>query len=354
MKKAQIRQTIEMHLNKEIHYLKQGIKVLSLFFIDEVSKYRDYSRNDEKGDYQLWFEEEYTKLINLPKYKILHEKYGDYISKDASVVHEGYFAIDGKGRIKNSNGTTNDDETTYQLIMKDKERLLSFKEPIRFIFSHSALKEGWDNPNIFQVCTLVETKDTLTKRQKIGRGLRICVNQDGERVLEPKYNTLSVIANESYKEFASTLQKEFENDNFKFGIIEPISFTGIAVKQHDGNIAELSQKESEEIFNYLVKNEYMTSIGKITNKYHIDKYEDKFILPGQYESFTSKVMKRIDNLSREIEIKDASKKIPVKLNKKVQLSPEFTTLWNKIKQKTVYTINMDMDKFKKEAIKNSN
>lgn len=350
MKKAQIRQTIEMHLNKEIHYLKQGIKVLSLFFIDEVSKYRDYSRNDEKGDYQLWFEQEYTKLINLPKYKILHEKYGDYISKDASVVHEGYFAIDGKGRIKNSNGTTNDDETTYQLIMKDKERLLSFKEPIRFIFSHSALKEGWDNPNIFQVCTLVETKDTLTKRQKIGRGLRICVNQDGERVLEPKYNTLSVIANESYKEFASTLQKDLEKDNFKFGIIEPISFTGIAVKQHDGNIAELSQKESEEIFNYLVKNEYMTSIGKITNKYHIDKYEDKFILPGQYESFTSKVMKRIDNLSREIEIKDAAKKIPVKLNKKVQLSPEFTTLWNKIKQKTVYTINMDMDKFKKEAI----
>ena len=212
------------------------------------------------------------------------------------------------------------------------------------------MKEGWDNPNVFQVCTLVETKDTMTKRQKIGRGLRICVNQDGERVLEPKYNTLSVIANESYKEFASTLQKELESDNFKFGIIEPISFTGIAVKQHDGSLVELTQKESEEIFNYLVKYEYMTSKGKITNKYHQDKHNDTFVLPEQYESFTSKVMKRIDNLSREIEIKDASTKVAVKLNKEVQLSPEFVSLWNKIKQKTVYTINMDMDKFKKEAV----
>lgn len=350
MKRAQIHQTIEMHLNKETYLMNQGIKVLSLFFIDEVSKYRDYSREDEKGDYQRWFEEEYTKLIQLDKYKVLREKYGDYISTNPSAVHDGYFAQDGKGRVKNSSGTTNDDETTYQLIMKDKERLLSFDEPIRFIFSHSALKEGWDNPNVFQVCTLVETKDTMTKRQKIGRGLRICVNQNGERVLDPKYNTLSVIANESYKEFADTLQDELKKDNYKFGVIEPINFTGIAVKQYDGTVIELSQKQSEEIYNYLVENEYMTSKGKITNKYYQDKHDDKFVLPGQYESFTSKVMKRIDSLSREIEIKDASTKVPVKLNKEVQLSPEFVSLWNKIKQKTVYTINMDMDKFKREAV----
>ena len=350
IKKSQIRQTIEFHLNKEVHYLKQGIKVLSLFFIDEVAKYRDYDREDEKGDYQRWFEEEYSKLIGLPKYKVLREQYADYISLDPSKVHEGYFAKDGKGRIKNSNGTTNDDETTYELIMKDKERLLSFDEPIRFIFSHSALKEGWDNPNVFQVCTLVETKDTMTKRQKIGRGLRICVNQDGDRVLEPKYNTLSVIANESYKEFASTLQKELESDNFKFGIIEPISFAGIAVKQHNGSLIELTQNESEEIFKYLVANDYMTSKGKVTNKYHQDKHDEKFLLPGKYESFTTKVMKRIDNLSKEIEIRNAHEKIPVKLNKKVELSFEFTELWNKIKQKTVYSVNMDMDKLKKDAI----
>lgn len=350
VKRAQIHETIKSHLDKELHYIKQGIKVLSLFFIDEVAKYRDYSREDEKGDYQIWFEEEYKKLINQPRYKLLREDYGDYISLDPVAVHDGYFAQDGKGRIKNSSGKTNDDETTYQLIMKDKERLLSFDEPIRFIFSHSALKEGWDNPNIFQVCTLIETKDKMTKRQKIGRGLRICVNQNGERVTDAKYNTLSVIANESYKEFSKKLQKELETDNFKFGIIESISFSGISVKQYDGQLVELSQKDSESIYDYLVKNDYVTSSGKITNKYHQDKHEDKFVLPEQFESFTEKVIKRIEKLSKEIEIKDASTKIEVKLNKDVQLSPEFIALWDKIKQKTVYTINMDMDRLKKEAV----
>lgn len=350
VKRAQIHETIKSHLDKELHYIKQGIKVLSLFFIDEVAKYRDYSREDEKGDYQIWFEEEYKKLINQPRYKRLREDYGDYISLDPVAVHDGYFAQDGKGRIKNSSGKTNDDETTYQLIMKDKERLLSFDEPIRFIFSHSALKEGWDNPNIFQVCTLIETKDKMTKRQKIGRGLRICVNQNGERVTDAKYNTLSVIANESYKEFSKKLQKELETDNFKFGIIESISFSGISVKQYDGQLVELSQKDSESIYDYLVENDYVTSSGKITHKYHQDKHDDKFVLPEQFESFTAKVIKRIEKLSKEIEIKDASTKIEVKLNKDVQLSPEFIALWDKIKQKTVYTINMDMDRLKKEAV----
>lgn len=350
VKRAQIHETIKSHLDKELHYIKQGIKVLSLFFIDEVAKYRDYSREDEKGDYQIWFEEEYKKLINQPRYKRLREDYGDYISLDPVAVHDGYFAQDGKGRIKNSSGKTNDDETTYQLIMKDKERLLSFDEPIRFIFSHSASKEGWDNPNVFQVCTLIETKDKMTKRQKIGRGLRICVNQNGERVTDAKYNTLSVIANESYKEFSKKLQKELETDNFKFGIIESISFSGISVKQYDGQLVELSQKDSESIYDYLVENDYVTSSGKITNKYHQDKHDDKFVLPEQFESFTAKVIKRIEKLSKEIEIRDASTKIEVKLNKDVQLSPEFIALWDKIKQKTVYTINMDMDRLKKEAV----
>lgn len=352
IKKAQIRQTIELHLNKEVHYIKQGIKVLSLFFIDEVAKYRDYNQEDERGDYAIWFEEEYFKLINQPKYKHLREEYGDKISLEANNVHDGYFSKDGKGRLKNSSGdgVSKDDETTYQLIMKDKERLLSFDEPIRFIFSHSALKEGWDNPNIFQVCTLIETKDTMTKRQKVGRGLRICVNQNGERVLDNKYNVLSVIANESYKEFASTLQKELETDNFKFGIIEAVSFTGICVKQYDGIMKELSQSDSEKIFRYLIDNEYATCKGKMTSKYHIEKQDGSFMLRNEYESFTTKVIKRIDNLTKEIEIRDASRKIPVKLNKEVQLSPEFQNLWDKIKQKTRYTINMDLENLKTEAI----
>ena len=234
--------------------------------------------------------------------------------------------------------------------MKDKERLLSFDEPIRFIFSHSALKEGWDNPNIFQVGTLVETKDTMTKRQKVGRGLRICVDQNGERVLDNRYNTLSVVANESYKEFASALQKELETDNFKFGIIEPVSFVGISVKHADGNRYELSQDESQAIFNYLIDNDYMSKAGKIIQKYYKDVHNDVFVLPYKFEIFTDKVVKQITSLSREIEIKDASTKIPVQLNKKVELSPEFKILWDKIKQKIKYSINMDIEKLKRDAI----
>lgn len=351
IKRAQIRQTIELHLNKELHYMRKGIKVLSLFFIDEVAKYRNYEAEDEKGDYARWFEEEYSKLIKQPRYRKLLDEYGDYISTDASSVHDGYFSKDGKGRLTNSKGegTTAADETTYQLIMKDKERLLSFEEPIRFIFSHSALKEGWDNPNVFQVCTLIETKDTMTKRQKVGRGLRICVDQDGNRVLDGRYNTLSVIANESYREFANTLQKELETDNFKFGIIETVSFSGISVKQVDGTRYELSQDESVAIFNYLVENDYMTKKGKMTQKYYQDVHNETFVLPDKYESFTDKVVKQINSLSREIEIKDASTKIPVKINKKVELSPEFKLLWDKIKQKTRYSINMDIEKLKREA-----
>lgn len=352
IKKAQIRQTIELHLNKEVHYMKKGIKVLSLFFIDEVAKYRVYETDDEKGDYAKWFEEEYNRLIRLPRYKNLLDEYGDYISSEASEVHEGYFSKDGKGRLTNSKGegTSIADETTYQLIMKDKERLLSFEEPIRFIFSHSALKEGWDNPNIFQVCTLIETKDTMTKRQKVGRGLRICVNQNGERVIDNKYNILSVVANESYKEFASTLQKELETDNFKFGVIEPISFAGISVKQADGNRYELTQDDSQILFNYLIDNEYMNRQGKMLQKYYMDIYNNEFVLPDNYESFTDKVVKQINSLSRDIEISDAATKIPVQLNKKVELSPEFKTLWDKIKQKTKYSIHMDIDKLKQEAV----
>ena len=352
IKKAQIRQTIELHLEKELHYMKKGIKVLSLFFIDEVAKYRDYDAEDERGDYAIWFEEEYENLINKPKYKRLLKEYGDYISKDAAVVHEGYFSKDGKGRVINSkgDGVAKADESTYQLIMKDKERLLSFDEPIRFIFSHSALKEGWDNPNIFQVCTLIETKDTMTKRQKVGRGLRICVDQNGERVLENKYNTLSVIANESYKEFASTLQRELETDNFKFGVVEPISFAGLSVKQIDGTRQELDQKQSKEIFDYLVDNDYMSKAGKVTQKFHQDVNNEEFALPDIFDSFTDKIIKQIKNLSKEIEIKDASTKVPVHLNKHVELSPEFQSLWDKIKQKTKYSINMDIDKLKRDAV----
>lgn len=193
--KQQIHSTIKIHLQREKELNKDGIKVLSLFFIDKVENYRTNAQG-ELGKFYEWFEELYE----------LETK------QSASGVHKGYFSQDKKGNAKNSNGTTKDDNVAYELIMKDKERLLSFDEPVRFIFSHSALKEGWDNPNIFQICTLNETTSVIKKRQEIGRGLRLCVNQNGDRIYDEKVNILTVIPNESYEQFANSLQQEYIDD----------------------------------------------------------------------------------------------------------------------------------------------
>lgn len=193
--KQQIHYTIKTHLQREKELNKDGIKVLSLFFIDKVENYRTNAQG-ELGKFYKWFEELYE----------LETK------QSASGVHNGYFSQDKKGNAKNSNGTTKDDNDAYELIMKDKERLLSFDEPVRFIFSHSALKEGWDNPNIFQICTLNETTSVIKKRQEIGRGLRLCVNQNGDRIYDEKVNILTVIPNESYEQFANSLQQEYIDD----------------------------------------------------------------------------------------------------------------------------------------------
>src|SRR5699024_10812147 len=207
IKRAQISKTIEEHLNKELKFKQSGqrIKVLSLFFLDKVENYRVYDEegNPSLGRYARIFEEEYERLIHLSKYKELND-----VNGPVSEVHDGYFSADNKGQLKNSKGDTQADESTYEMIMKNKEGLLTFYEEekphtakankIRFIYSHSALKEGWDNPNVFQIATLIETKDTINKRQKIGRGLRIAVNEDGERVPGFAVNTLTVMANESY------------------------------------------------------------------------------------------------------------------------------------------------------------
>lgn len=352
IKRAQIRETIELHLKKEETYLKHGIKVLSLFFIDRVDKYRVYDDqgNPQKGQYAIWFEEEFNDLIN-GRFKRLKETYGSKISFDAEKVHDGYFSVDSKNRVKDTKGDTVADEDTYAKIMKDKERLLSFEESLRFIFSHSALKEGWDNPNVFQVCTLVETHDTMTKRQKIGRGLRICVNQNGERVNDPKFNILSVIANESYKDFASSLQKELEADaGYKFGVIDKISFAGIEVTTEYGFEESLKQEDSIKIYNYLREKGYLKSNGKVEEKFFLDVQNKVFKLDDEYTIFTNKVIDTIKRLSREIEIKNANEKVKVNINKKVYLSNTFKEMWNRIRQKTIYSVEMDIDKFKKEAI----
>ena len=197
----------------------------------------DENGDEVLGEYGKMFEEEYISVLNqyISLIDSPYQKYLREVCSDVSRVHNGYFSIDKKtGRSIDSQlkrgSEFSDDISAYELILKQKERLLSFDTPLKFIFSHSALREGWDNPNVFQVCTLIETKDTFTKRQKIGRGLRISVNQSGERVMDYKFNTLSVIANESYKEFATTLQKEFSENGYKFGVIESVSFAGLEVK----------------------------------------------------------------------------------------------------------------------------
>ncbi len=221
IKRLQIRKTIEEHLDKELRLTSEGIKVLSLFFIDRVSNYREYDDKGDakKGKYALWFEEEYKDISKRRKYRTLFSDVD--VDTDVEKIHDGYFAKDKKGVLKDSTGKNKDDESAFDLIMKDKEKLLSFENPLRFIFSHSALKEGWDNPNVFQICTLNETSSVMKKRQEIGRGLRLCVDQEGKRVYGHSINTLTVMANESYESFAKELQEEMEKDTgVKFEKIE--------------------------------------------------------------------------------------------------------------------------------------
>jgi type III restriction enzyme len=214
--KFQIRKTIEEHLKKEIRLNKTGIKVLSLFFIDKVANYRGYDLSGEKlkGKFAQWFEEIYQEYISKPAFKELD-------SFPIQEIHKGYFSIDKKGKIKDSkeDRLNKDDEDTFSLIMREKEKLLDLNNSLRFIFSHSALREGWDNPNVFQICTLNETKSEIKKRQEIGRGLRLAVDQTGKRIYDPNVNRLTVIANEAYDDFAKALQKEIEEDC-------GVSFTG--------------------------------------------------------------------------------------------------------------------------------
>ena len=347
IKRAQIRETIDLHIQKEKHYLKKGIKVLSLFFIDKVDNYRQYTDDGHnlKGQYAIWFEEEYEKLIN-GKYKHVKADHEKHFSYSADDVHDGYFSKDRKGNFKDTSGVTQADDSTYELIMKDKERLLDLNVPLRFIFSHSALKEGWDNPNVFQVCTLVDTKDSMTKRQKIGRGLRICVDQEGNRVNDVKYNMLSVIANESYADFAKQLQTELEKEaGYKFGIVEQVSFTDLEITADDGSEKRLTQEDSTKLYKYLKENEYINKQNKVTEKFHLAINDKTFKVPEEFEPFSHKIENRIKSLSREIEIKDANNKVKVSLNKEVYLSDAFKEAFKKIQQKTFYSVNIDIEKF---------
>ena len=257
VKRTQIRRTIEAHFDKELRFTEKGIKVLSLFFMDEVKKYR--TPDGGKGPYAEMFEECYHELLNLPKYAGLKDRFRNPVEK----VHDGYFSQDKKGNYKDTRGDTLDDTSTYSTIMKDKEWLLSFNCPLRFIFSHSALKEGWDNPNVFQVCTLIEQKSAFTCRQKVGRGLRLCVNQDGERIDDKDINLLHVMANESFAEFAAKLQKEIEDETgVRFGILQLSLFTGMTYTDTIEEQKTIEPEDAARIVAHLEKRGYISPEGR--------------------------------------------------------------------------------------------
>lgn len=428
IKRAQIYHTIKTHLDKELRLVDKGIKVLSLFFIDEVKKYR--TEDGSKGIYAEMFESCYQELINKPKYAVLKEKFNTDVNK----AHNGYFSQDKKGKYKDTKGDTLADDDTYNTIMKDKEWLLSFECPLRFIFSHSALKEGWDNPNVFQVCTLIDQKSVFTCRQKIGRGLRLCVNQEGERVEDKDINVLHVVANESFTEFADKLQKEIEDETgIKFGVLELDMLIGTTYEEEKEVEKKVTHIEATEIIQTLQKSGVIDEQGTVTQEITLEEVKAK--LENVSEPLKKEVVetlktektvsvaaltnttyretvveqvsidyeqavqiledlqktKVIDNKgkikdtmkaqlaagtldlgerwSKAVQraviqamnkadnkpiIRDANKEVTVRLKKQVVLSPEFQEIWNRIKQKTTYRVQFNLEKLVENCIKEIN
>jgi type III restriction enzyme len=332
--KAQVYETVEQHLKKERALKGRGIKVLSLFFVDRVANYRIYNEDGTTslGKIGQWFEEAYRELTAKPLYKGL-------IPFDVSDVHDGYFSKDKEGHAKDTRGNTADDEDTYNLIMREKERLLDPAVALRFIFSHSALREGWDNPNVFQICTLNETKSAEKKRQEIGRGLRLPVNDAGERVHDETINRLTVIANESYEEFARTLQTEFEEDfGIKFGKVEKIAFARLVRTAPDGTEKEIGQDESAKLWAELVAAGYLNASGDIQDKF--DPKNPHFDLKVS-ASFTDLKAEIIDEINSKVfknRIVNKRDERQLKFRKEVQLSEDFKALWEKIKHRTRYRV----------------
>ena len=358
IKRMMISKTIEEHLNKELILNPKGIKVLSLFFIDAVKNYRQYDEEgrEKKGDYAVIFEEEYLKLIKKPKYNSLFNELTD---RDISVslVHDGYFSIDKKAKssnkkekfeyFKDTNGSVAADEDTYNLIMKEKEKLLSFDSKLRFIFSHSALKEGWDNPNVFQICTLKEAGGSeIGRRQEIGRGLRLAVNQEGVRVRGFDVNTLTVMASESYQEFVDNLQKEIEKESgVEFGKLQPHSFNNLTKGMDGSKPIFFGQTASQSLFDFLILKGYVDGKGKVQELLRSDLLTNTVDLPDSLEEhIKAQVLNVLKHTAGKLEIKRNEEKQTIKINKKVLLSPEFKALWDRIKFKTTYSVKFDSDK----------
>ena len=337
--KNQLRQTIEQHFAKEKKLKGKGIKVLSLFFIDHVKSYRSYDDDGlrQKGKLALWFEELYAEISAMGMYKGL-------IPFTAEEVHEGYFSADKKkGKVvqelDTSGGTAKDDET-YELIMKAKERLLRQDVPLRFIFSHSALREGWDNPNVFQICTLREMGTDRERRQTIGRGLRLPVNQEGQRIDDEQINRLTVIANESFDNFARGLQTDIEtaidpSGGFKFGRVQPLAFTPLLNTE---GTDYLSPEESLALWTHIEQQGLIDKDGDFTEKFTPDAADFTLNLPADFTGMEEAVISRMKRFLPRDFVQNARKRKKVSYNKRVELNPEFKILWDKISQKTRYSV----------------
>ncbi|MGB3424150.1 MAG: DEAD/DEAH box helicase family protein [Castellaniella sp.] len=351
VQREMIRRTIKEHLDKETRLQPMGIKVLSLFFIDSVDKYRRYDADGRptQGVYARLFEEEYRRAARMPAYRGLFA--GIDPETAAADAHNGYFSIDKKGgwtdTAENNAGNRENAERAYNLIMKEKEKLLSFSTPLKFIFSHSALKEGWDNPNVFQICTLRDIQTERERRQTIGRGLRLCVNQDGERVRGFETNTLTVVATENYEQFADQLQKEIERDTgIRFGIVEQHQFAAIAVTGPDGQMAPLGLAQSKALWEHLKAAGYIDAQGKVQDALKAALEHGTLALPAGLEAQKGPITEILRKLSGRLDIKnaDARAQIPLRKDphgKALYLSDGFKALWDRIKHRTAYRVQFD-------------
>jgi type III restriction enzyme len=354
LRRIQIREAIKAHFEKEQALFSQGIKVLSLFFIDTVSKYRSYDEAGEQpGEYAQMFEEEYN--LQLAEVQTLDDTpYNRYLKGIATTkTHNGYFSIDKKTKRMvdpetGKKSTETDDVDAYDLILKDKERLLSFDEPVRFIFSHSALREGWDNPNVFVICTLKHSDNTVSRRQEVGRGLRLSVNQHGERMDNPatvhQVNVLTVVASESYKDFVTALQRDIsEGLSERPRVADESYFTAKVLKTTAGDV-EVTPQLAKQIYKYLLKNDYTDDKDKISEAYHEAKKEGTLAaLPPELELHADAVFALIDSVFSDAKLplpEDDRKAKTNPLNANFEKS-EFKALWSRINRKAAYTVEFE-------------
>ena len=376
LRRIQIRETILSHIQRERELFYKGIKVLSLFFIDEVAKYKQYDAAGQasNGIYADMFEEEYEDIVNHLQIRMGEDEYVDYLSKiTANNTHAGYFSIDKKGKMinskanekrENSKEKLSNDVDAYDLIMKNKELLLDRdpnRSPVRFIFSHSALREGWDNPNVFQICTLKQSSSEVRKRQEVGRGLRLCVNQDGERMDTNvlgndvhNVNVLTVIASESYDSFAKGLQNEIAEavaDRPKAVTAE--LFIGKIIKDDKGNEQVVDGDTGRAIHFDLIVNGYIDKKGVLTDKYYEDKANGELKVAEEVADSAASVIEIIDSIydSRAMQPENArSNNVELEVDESKLAMPEFKALWAKINSKSVYVVDFDTDELVRKSI----